>query len=445
MDIQTVLSSLAETRPIFHNEADFQHALAWELRELGRYDIRLERRIDLNNGQRTYLDILAEKEGRKIAIELKYKMRGFKCTVKDETFSLLNQGAHDIGRYDILKDLQRLEGIVGNGLADEGFLVFLTNDPSYYTVPHAARTTVDQAFRIHEGKLVHGLLSWGQTAGAGTTKGREAAIAIQGHYELSWLDYSRIDDSAHGRIRALIVRVHAEGLDVENIDAGSQGTEDDVVEVKDSMVQLVEYSGLPSDGIMNHIQMIKDIPLSQFDLQHKLSQVLSEQGYNVQTNRSLGSCKIDIWAEKGLEQLAVEVRYKTGLLQSLYNGKSVHLKNQAAQDISRYDYWKDVEKLENTLQSRHDVKGYALLITNDHSYWEKSARTGTVDEDFRIHNDREVHGRLAWKGASGGTTHSREGAIQIQGHYRLHWQPFLNLGSGKNQTFKVLAVEIKPG
>ena len=30
MNIEEILSCLAEKRPVFHSEADFQHALAWQ-------------------------------------------------------------------------------------------------------------------------------------------------------------------------------------------------------------------------------------------------------------------------------------------------------------------------------------------------------------------------------------------------------------------------------
>ena len=36
-----ILTDLAEKRSIFHSEADFQHALAWEMHRR-EYDIRLE-------------------------------------------------------------------------------------------------------------------------------------------------------------------------------------------------------------------------------------------------------------------------------------------------------------------------------------------------------------------------------------------------------------------
>lgn len=160
MNIQPVLDSLSRRRPIFHNEADFQHALAWELREQYDCKIRLERRMNLDSKRRAYLDIWIEWNGRRIAVELKYKMSAIEHTFEDETFSLLNQGAQDIGRYDVLKDLQRLEQMVRQGFADEGYLVFLTNDASYYSNPGIEKMTADREFRIHEGRQTSGTLRW---------------------------------------------------------------------------------------------------------------------------------------------------------------------------------------------------------------------------------------------------------------------------------------------
>jgi hypothetical protein len=42
-EVAEILSRLAKKRPIFHSEADFQHALAWEVRGMhADADIRLE-------------------------------------------------------------------------------------------------------------------------------------------------------------------------------------------------------------------------------------------------------------------------------------------------------------------------------------------------------------------------------------------------------------------
>ena len=112
-----------------------------------------------------YVDILASVAGRKYAIELKYKTRTFEAVIDGEEFSLSNHGAQDTGRHDVLKDLQRLEQMVATGAVDEGILIFLTNDLSYYTDPGKAKVTADQDFRLHEGRRVQGTLSWGAHTG----------------------------------------------------------------------------------------------------------------------------------------------------------------------------------------------------------------------------------------------------------------------------------------
>ena len=99
---------------MFHSEADFQHALAWAIHQsLPDARVRLEFRPSWLSS-RTYLDIWVEHEGRALALELKYKTRRLRESVGGEVFDLLDQSAQDIGRYDFLKDLQRLEAVVAS-------------------------------------------------------------------------------------------------------------------------------------------------------------------------------------------------------------------------------------------------------------------------------------------------------------------------------------------
>ena len=97
---------LAEQRPIFHSEADFQHALAWAIHE-ARPDatVRLEIPRDID-GRRAHVDIWVV-DGEGLAIELKYLTTALDTVVAGERFQLRNQAAQDLGRYDILKDLAR--------------------------------------------------------------------------------------------------------------------------------------------------------------------------------------------------------------------------------------------------------------------------------------------------------------------------------------------------
>lgn len=405
MNIQEIMDSLARMRPVFHNEADFQHALAWELRERYECKIRLEQRMEIDPKRRTYLDILLEKEGRRTAIELKYKMRAIDYMIDGEKFSLANQGAQDIGRYDVLKDLQRLEQMVNRNLADEGYLIYLTNDASYYQDPGIEKSTADREFRIHEGRVLTGVLAWSENAGEGTMKGREEAIVLEGSYEMNWRLYSQLDQSSAGSMKSLIVPVQ-------------------------------------SKAIPWVIKSIDTIPISQFDLRDKLVARLREKGYQVQINREFGHLKVDIEAESGNDRVLIEVRYKTALLQTHFNGAEIHLKKHAAYDISRYDFLSDLAKLEKIVAHHPDTRGFAVLVTNDRNYWEEPIRETSVDEEFKIHQNRMVQGRLNWKNASDGTTLNREEAIELSGQYRIQWHPFLTLGTGKNEQFQMLAVEV---
>jgi len=188
IDIKGMLETLRKVRPIFHSEADFQHALAWEIhKQLPTYSVRLEYPLSLRQSE--HLDILlASNSNDLVAIELKYKTRLLSTAFEEETFWLKDHSAQDCGRYDFLKDVQRLEEFISKHSNATGYAILLTNDSSYWKPPRND-STVDANFRVHEGRIVHGTLTWGSRASKGTTKGREKAIVIRDTYHLVWQDY----------------------------------------------------------------------------------------------------------------------------------------------------------------------------------------------------------------------------------------------------------------
>lgn len=205
IDIIGALTSLAQTRPIFHSEADFQHALAWRIHELWpEYSVRLEFRPP-EFPKRFYLDIWAVGHP-SLAIELKYKTRGLRANVGGELFELRDQGAQNIGRYDFLNDVQRLEQVVSAQSDVAGYAVLLTNDSAYWRPP-TDRRTMDARFRIHQGRVITGDLAWAAVPSDSTMKGRGDPIVIRGTYRLAWREYSEAVTDRYGKFRYLLVSV----------------------------------------------------------------------------------------------------------------------------------------------------------------------------------------------------------------------------------------------
>ncbi len=206
LKITEIMKNLAECRPIFHLEKDFQLALSMQIQtEQGR-GVRPEYPFRDEEKKRKYLDIwLPNKE---IAIELKYKTQTLIIRQKNEDFRLRNQSAQDEGRYDFLKDIERLEKMIDDGQAREGFAVLLTNDPSYWT--HQGRDTTSFNFRLKEGREIRKgeEMRWKfpGTAPKSIAK-RKNSITLRSSYKLEWQPYYSFYKVKNGEFKYLAVKV----------------------------------------------------------------------------------------------------------------------------------------------------------------------------------------------------------------------------------------------
>ena len=206
LDIEQVMINLSRNRQLFHAEADFQHALAWEIHHLiPEVEIRLEVDLSPTDDERLYLDVWIPSEG--IALELKYATRNLVVEHHGERFRLRDQSAQDVKRYDVLKDVMRLERVVAEvDRCSEAHMIFVTNDPGYWNEPRTP-DTFDAEFRTLDNRIVSGELKWSPRTGAGTQKNRENAIRLQGSYRLHWSDFSNIGGDGYRNFRYLSVTV----------------------------------------------------------------------------------------------------------------------------------------------------------------------------------------------------------------------------------------------
>lgn len=201
IDLGETLVRLAKRRPVFHSEADFQLAFAWEVQ---RIDPLIEVYLETRPLQGVRLDIAFERPdlGQYTAVELKYLTRPWSGTIGGQQYDLKN-GARDNGRYDVVKDIARVERFVESRAGANGAVIVLTNDSGYWE-PKEGSTAIDSAFRINEGAVLVGKREWGR-APAGAE--RRNALELRYRYEMHWTNFVPVSDETGVCLRQLVVEV----------------------------------------------------------------------------------------------------------------------------------------------------------------------------------------------------------------------------------------------
>lgn len=90
--------------------------------------------------------------------------------------------------------------------------------------------------------------------------------------------------------------------------------------------------------------------------------------------------RLDIVVKKNGEYCPIELKYKTKKIErqifrfdEVMHNKVVVMKNQGAQDLGMYDFWKDVRRVELVRNRFKNVKGgLVVFVTNDSLYTKKS-------------------------------------------------------------------------
>ena len=200
-DMHEVMKDLAVRRPIFHSEADFQHALAWAIHEKHKKcKIRLEYKFAFAADEYTDMVVKDEKNMPIVAMELKYKTKKTMpsdISYDNETFKLTNQAAHNHGRYDFWKDVRRMEiAAIEKKMVREGYAIFLTNDSKYWEETATGNTSYE--FRIDDTRKVSRCeeLKWhshGMQPKASMKGKRTESIKLQGKFALQWKEYKEVE------------------------------------------------------------------------------------------------------------------------------------------------------------------------------------------------------------------------------------------------------------
>ena len=202
----------------------------------------------------------------------------------------------------------------------------------------------------------------------------------------------------------------------------------------------------------------------QFALAWELQEILSsahillEFGVDVITRSSPSICDtfyVDIVVVLDEKRYYIELKYHTSKCNYSYCGYQIRLKNQGAQDLLRYDYLKDIDRL-LTISKTDEGSfggGYAIVLTNDKLIYETpwSVSKKVLDYFFRIHErvgsrTQEYPipgGTVLWNNKTKGEGHwttkgSRAAKLKLPQSINTRWDMYFT----DRQDFRYLINEI---
>ena len=212
---------------------------------------------------------------------------------------------------------------------------------------------------------------------------------------------------------------------------------------------------LDIDSLMAGLAARRPIFHSEFDFQHALAWQIHETcpDSDLRLEREQFSpgmaerMATDIWIRLPDAVVAIELKYTNRALQIEWDDEVFALRDHGAQPPRRYDSIKDIQRLEQALRLPYPADyGFAVLLTNNQTYWTPPRQNNVIDAAFRIHDGQTVgSGELRWgENASANTIKGREEPIYLTNSYNLRWQEYSSFGDKPGETFRYLAVAVPP-
>lgn len=152
--------------------------------------------------------------------------------------------------------------------------------------------------------------------------------------------------------------------------------------------------------------------------------------------------KLDMQFSYGGKQVAVETKFKKG---PLAKGRPFPYesdwyfapKSGTPDDISRYEFLRDIMRLESKALSDDNTIGCCLLLTNSQGMWKPAIKNDANDIQFRIDHGIK-HDTLEWLRKPPRNT--LKDPIQLLGKYSMVWRFFSRIPHIKNAEFWYLLV-----
>ena len=136
--------------------------------------------------------------------------------------------------------------------------------------------------------------------------------------------------------------------------------------------------------------------------------------------------RLDVVVKKDGEYCPVELKYKTRKVERKISrfdedltADVVVMKNQGAQDLGMYDFWKDVRRMELVRKRFDRVKnGLAVFITND-AFYTKGSKT--TSNNYLLNMNEGVHSTQKHWANPESTCAKSHPDFEVEREYTIEW------------------------
>lgn len=137
--------------------------------------------------------------------------------------------------------------------------------------------------------------------------------------------------------------------------------------------------------------------------------------------------RLDIVVKRGDEYCPVELKYKTRRVERKISrfdedltDDVVVMKNQGAQDLGMYDFWKDVRRVELVRNRFERVKGgLAVFVTND-GFYTKGSKESSNNYLFNMSAGKAHSKQKRWANPES-TCAKTHPNFEVEREYRIEW------------------------
>lgn len=138
--------------------------------------------------------------------------------------------------------------------------------------------------------------------------------------------------------------------------------------------------------------------------------------------------RLDIVIKKNGEYCPVELKYKTKKVErqisrfdEMLDDKVVVMKNQGAQDLGMYDFWKDIRRIELVRNRFEKVKGgLAIFVTNDALYTKASR---PESNNYLLNMNEGMHSPIKhWQNENSACAKMKSyKSFEVEKEYSINW------------------------